>query len=160
MKTLPRRTFIRKTASACMGGCLFLNGLNLDAMGLSWQEDQKPDPESLNYCGYTCPGDCKFKKASIENDAKLKKEAFDAWQIKEQYGLEFDASSSFCFGCKTDQPEGVVTANCTVRKCAREKEFESCIQCNELSVCKKDLWSRFPDFYKQVIGLQQKYMES
>ena len=33
------------------------------------EETQQPlDPKELNFCGYTCPADCKFKVATLEDD--------------------------------------------------------------------------------------------
>ena len=97
----------------------------------------------------------------MENDPVLKKEAFDAWKINDRYGIEFEADKVFCFGCKnTGKPDGVVTVNCTVRSCVMEKALECCIECDELGTCDKDLWSRFPEFKKKVIAMQQTYLEA
>ena len=98
--------------------------------------------------------------ATLNNDAELKKEAWKNWKIEERFGLEFDQEQAICYGCKElDKPEGIVLSRCTVRQCAREKEFDCCIECNELTACDKDLWTRFPDFKKQVIQLQEKYRQ-
>jgi hypothetical protein len=72
--------------------------------------------------------------------------------------MEFNADELYCFGCKnSEKPEGIVLKNCTVRSCAIEKKIESCIECDELVACDKELWERFPDFKKMVIEMQQKY---
>ncbi|MCF8358387.1 MAG: DUF3795 domain-containing protein, partial [Prolixibacteraceae bacterium] len=52
----------------------------------------------------------------------------------------------------------VVVEKCTVRKCVIEKGMDSCIECSELKTCKEDLWERFPEFYKVVIQMQEKYL--
>jgi hypothetical protein len=52
-----------------------------------------------------------------------------------------------------------VLKRCTVRDCAREKELDCCIECDELTECDKDLWRRFPSFKEQVIELQAKYRQ-
>ncbi len=57
------------------------------------------------------------------------------------------------------KPQGMVVSNCTVRACAIEKNYDSCIQCDELTICNKDLWKRFPEFYKRVKEMQSKYKE-
>lgn len=161
METIPRRTFLKKTSQACLGGCLLMSAGGLQAAAHFFPGDKKPDPHKMNYCGYTCPEGCEFKKATLTNDVELKKKAYEAWKIQERYQIPFEADKIFCFGCKnTGQPDGVVSANCTVRSCAIEKNFEACIQCNELPTCSKDLWSRFPEFHKQVIDARSKYMES
>jgi hypothetical protein len=38
-----------------------------------------------------------------------------------------------------------------------EKEIECCIECYELVTCEKYLWTRYPDFTKQVIEMQKEY---
>jgi len=137
---------------------MFASKLMASPEGLSYEEGEKPDPKKLTYCGFQCTQDCQFLKASLENDPALKKEVYETWQIKERYDIDFDAEKIFCFGCKPgDKPEGVVLTHCTVRKCTVEKGFDCCIECSELAECEKDLWTRFPDFKKHVIELQQKY---
>jgi hypothetical protein len=156
---LNRRDFIANSTKLGIAFCSFMIGSKLHAMDHPFAlTDDEIDPKKLNYCGYKCPEDCKFLKASLENDVELKKEAYKSWQIKERYGVEFEADKIFCYGCKNkEKPEGVVLVNCTVRSCAMEKEFDCCIECNELEKCNKDLWTRFPDFAKKVIEMQKKY---
>ncbi|HAN17152.1 MAG TPA: hypothetical protein DCQ24_00640 [Bacteroidales bacterium] len=122
--------------------------------------NEKIDPGKLNFCGYTCPADCKFYIASVENDETGKKEAFKIWKIKERFGVDFDPDTSVCWKCKDMlKPEGVVIQNCTVRACAIEKGYEACIECDKLTTCDKDLWKRFPDFFNAVIEMQIKYKQ-
>jgi hypothetical protein len=123
-------------------------------------EGEEIDPKKLMYCGYVCPEECTFLKGSVENDVKLKKEAYDQWKIKERFNVDFEPEKIFCYGCKNAaKPEGIVLEKCTVRQCVISKELDCCIQCLELVDCDKDLWTRFPDFKKHVIELQQKYLE-
>ena len=150
-----RRRFIRASAIA---GCIMISG-KLSAF--SFPEDKVPDPKKLNYCGYTCPDNCQFLEATVKNDTELKKKAFETWKLDERYGVSFDEKTAFCWGCKTkDKPAGAVVSNCTVRACAVEKKYDSCIQCKELKTCEKDLWKRFPEFHKSVIKMQKTYLET
>ena len=151
-----RRLFIKKsTALSCT---LLVSG---KLLAFSFPEDQIPNPKEINYCGYKCPENCQFLEASVKNDTELKKKAYDTWKIKERYGVDFDEKTTFCFGCKNEEkPAGVVMTNCTVRSCAIEKKLDSCIQCNKLETCNKDLWSRFPDFHKTVIKMRKVYCEN
>lgn len=161
MNSIKRRGFFKKTARAGMACCGLLASSQLGAFENYFIEREISNPKLLNYCGYICPEGCEFKKASLENDPELKKEAFNAWKIKDCYGIEFEADKVFCFGCKNPgKPEGVVTANCTVRTCVIEKELECCIECDELVKWDKDLWSRFPKFKEQVIAMQKIYFEA
>lgn len=159
--TLNRRNFFKKTTQISMACCGLMAASRMEAFGNLFLDGEIPNPKLLNYCGYTCPDGCEFKKASLENDPVLKKEAFDAWKINERYGIEFEADKVFCFGCKnTGKQDGVVTANCTVRTCVMEKDLECCIECDELADCDKELWSRFPKFKEKVIEMQQTYLEA
>jgi hypothetical protein len=163
MKTqIKRREFISQGTKVGVAACCLMM-LKSNAFGSAMIKNmfgkEVPDPASLNYCGYQCPADCIFLKASLADDAELKQAAYDQWKIKERYGVEFDPEKIFCFGCKPkDKPEGVVLSNCTVRSCAVSKKVESCIQCKDLIECKKALWDQFPDFKLQMIELQKKYV--
>lgn len=150
-----RRHFIKNSSFT---GCAILLSGKLSAF--TFPQDELPDPKKLNYCGYTCPADCQFLEASEKNDVELKQKAYEQWKIEEHYGIAFEAEKIFCFGCKnSDKPAGVVLTNCTVRACAIDKQFDSCIQCKQLKNCDKDLWRRFSDFHKSVVTMQKKYFE-
>jgi len=155
---LKRREFLKQTSTACLGCCALLASSNLQAFSYLMLEGENPNPKKLNYCGYTCPTECNFLAATIENDPVKKKAAHEEWGIKERYGLDFDEKTAFCFGCKNDEkPAGVVMSNCTVRSCAIEKGYDCCIECDKLKTCDKDLWSRFAKFHDQVVEMQVKY---
>jgi hypothetical protein len=163
MKRTNRRNFILKCSFACLGCTPFINLLNgkaLDNLQLLVDTDKTIDPKKLNYCGYTCPKDCKVYQASINNDEDLKKEAFKLWKIEERHGIKFDAGNFYCYQCKnTIEPKGVIQEQCTVRHCAIDKGLDCCIECQELRNCKEDLWKRFPDFHESVIKLQVEYKQ-
>lgn len=153
---LPRRDFLKKTSAACMGSCFLLSGKDVSAF--AFKGEKNIDPERLCYCSYSCPQDCSFLKASLLNDAELKKTAFEEWGLAERYGMVFDAEKIFCFKCKPeDKPEGPVLTHCTVRSCVIEKGYRACIECSQLTCCDKDLWKRFPQFHEQVIKMQDQF---
>jgi len=154
-----RRKFV--TTGAIAGCALFISGRLSAIDRFSHLQNEIPDPKKLNFCGYTCPKECPFLEASVKNDTELKRKAYETWQIKERYNVDFDAEKTFCFGCKnSEKPAGVVMLNCTVRSCAIEKKLDSCIECKVLNECDKDLWRRFPDFKKMVIEMQATYFEN
>lgn len=157
-----RRNFLRASSLAGFVCCgmLFSNQSQALTSVKKIFDDELIDPAKLNYCGYKCPPDCKFKEASVKNDTVLLKEAYNLWDIKNRYGVEFNPEKVYCFGCKKPEKEGgVVVDNCTVRTCAIEKGYESCIQCDKLKTCDKDLWNRFPKFHEQVVNMQAKFIE-
>lgn len=161
MKTnFNRREFVTTSA---IGGCALLVSDKLFAFNsFSIFQNEVPNLKKVNYCGYTCPKDCKFLEASVKNDAALKKEAYQIWEMKERFGVqEFDPDKIFCFGCKTtDKPVGIRLQKCDVRNCAIGKKLDSCIECKELSACDKDLWIKFPDFKQSIIKMQAVYFDS
>jgi hypothetical protein len=153
--TTDRRTFLRGTA-VC--GLCMCTGLGVFA-GEGAGSGEKIDPKKREYCGYICPEECKFHQATLADDVELKREAFEAWEIEERFGLEFDPAIAFCHRCKAPgKPDGVVVSHCDVRTCVREKKLECCIECDELPACDRDLWRRFPMFKEQVVELQKKYL--
>lgn len=153
-----RRDFISKTTKTCIGCCALMSSPSL--LAHAFQNNEKIDPQKLNYCSYQCPEKCPWLCGSNNNDIELKKKGYADWKIKERMGLEFNAESMYCFGCKNeDKPEGFLLKKCTVRTCAKEKGYEACIECEELSDCDKELWDRFPSFKEAVIELQKKYQE-
>jgi hypothetical protein len=162
MKTNPsRREFLSKSSKLGLLCGAMVCCPRLLSFGNGLQDDTVPDPKKLNYCGYMCPPDCPMKKATLENDIKLKKEAYKNWRIEEKYGIAFDPEIFFCYGCKEEgKPLGLVVEKCTVRNCAIEKDYDCCIECSELSGCDKEIWKTFPDFHNAVIEMQKKYREA
>lgn len=152
---IDRRKFLAGSARAGMAIC----GACLCSRIPAFATEEALDPKQLCFCGYKCPPDCKFLQGTLNDDLDLKKEAWKLWKIEERFGVEFDPEQAFCYGCKElDKPAGIVLKRCTVRSCAMEKKLESCIECDELQGCDKDLWTRFPKFKKQVIEMRQRYL--
>jgi hypothetical protein len=155
-----RRVFVSTTAKAGFAVC----GLCLCSPLTSFADDDSASDKPIEladrcFCGYKCPDECTFRKATLQNDVELKKQAWKEWEIVERIGVTFDPEQAICYGCKEmDKPKGIVLARCTVRDCAIEKNQECCIACDELTTCDKDLWTRFPEFKKQVIEAQKKYL--
>ena len=160
-KTHSRREFLHNSTAAFIACGAVSFCPRVAAMGNFFRSDEVPDPKKLEYCGYSCPTDCPLYVATLENNPEGKKEAYKNWNIKERYNMEFDPDQMFCYRCKNDEkPEGLVTKNCTVRTCVIDKGLECCIECQELPTCTQPLWQTFPDFYKAVIDMQQKYLAS
>lgn len=154
-----RRNFVK---SGTFAGCALLMSGKLSAIsGFSHLQNEIPDPKKLEYCGYSCPKNCQFLEASVKNDVELKRKAYETWEMKKRFGVDFDADKIFCFGCKNpEKPVGLRLQKCDVRQCAIENKLESCIECEELTNCEKDLWTKFPEFHKAVIAMQKSYFEA
>ncbi len=116
------------------------------------------DFKKYSYCGIQCESQCELFKATKGNNTELKKKVYEAWKMKEEFGIEFDPEKVSCYTCKPgDRPLKPGMKECTVRNCAIEKGAESCIQCGKLKSCDKEFWRTWPELYKHVIGLQKQY---
>jgi hypothetical protein len=155
---LPRRAFLKlcgQLGVACCCGCGFALAAN----------ETKPDAPKLSglksraYCGLVCNDRCPLFKATVANDPAAKEKVYQEWGWKQKYGVEFDPAVVFCHGCKPgDQPLNLSESKCTVRKCSRERNLDSCLQCRKLAGCDKDLWTNWPKFKEQMDKLQQQYV--
>ncbi|HPG40114.1 MAG TPA: DUF3795 domain-containing protein [bacterium] len=155
-----RRDFLKHGAQLC-AICAFSSCIkNGVAQGDPEKTDDKtPDPTKMTFCGYECTIQCELYKATLENNVELKKKVYTDWKMKERRGFDFDPALVFCYGCKvTDKPLNAVLEKCTVRKCAMEKKLAACIQCKALKDCDKELWTNYPEFKKQMLEVQVKYV--
>ena len=159
MKTeLKRRDFDTRCFKAGVACCALSYGNMITGQDPVKQQEGKPDPKNLEYCGYKCPSDCPLKQATAENNTELKKKAYEDFKFKEKYNVDFDPEKVFCYGCKvTDKPLSIPVKSCTVRKCAIDKGYECCIECKGLAACDKELWKSFPQLKVKVIEMQKKY---
>jgi hypothetical protein len=151
-RPIDRRTFISTGATMC-SFCLCAQ-----FPFAAYAGDEPIDPKKRDYCGYICPQDCTFLRGTLEDNVELKREAWKKWKIEERFSLVFNEEQAICYGCKElDKPEGIVLQRCDVRACARDKQLDCCIECNELTTCDRELWRRFPKFKQQVIEMQENY---
>ena len=156
-----RRSFLIQSGRACLAcmGLLAVRGLQSGVAETSVPSEDI-DLKKLAYCSFDCPGNCELMKATLENDAELKKKVFEEKNISGKYKIAFKAEDFFCYGCKTrNKPEGLVLKKCTVRQCARNKGLDSCVQCSHLLSCEKELWMEFPEFKQSVIGKRRAYLD-
>ncbi len=161
-----RREFLKHCSHAGVGCTLLLcPALSLadeDTAQTPSPEEIKAalNPENLTYCGYRCGEHCDLYRATQTNDSVLKRKAFDEQNWEKLYGTEFDPEKVFCYGCKNEeQPASVAMKFCTVRDCSIDRKLASCIQCQQLDKCEKDLWTRFPEHKEYVLKMQAMYVE-
>jgi len=123
-------------------------------------EGKKPiDLKQLSYCGIPCVQVCELYKATRENDVKTKRLVYEKWEMKKNYGIEFDPDKIFCYTCKPgEKPKKVGMDKCEVRNCAIAQGAESCIQCKNLAACDKEFWKTWPALYESSKKLQARYI--
>jgi hypothetical protein len=124
------------------------------------EKEKKPvDLKQLSICGIPCFQSCPLYKATIENNVEAKKVVYEQWEMKKNFGFEFDPEKVFCYGCKAwDKPENKLgLSTCDGRKCAKANEMEACIQCKNLSSCDKEIWKKWPQLYEHTKKMQESY---
>jgi len=90
----------------------------------------------IGYCGVQCNGCEVYKAAHTEDPIKkleIQKKIAQEWTTLFHYN--FDAEQMVCEGCKSDRLCGYC-AQCQIRLCAKQKEVQSCQECDEYS-CEK-----------------------
>ena len=151
-----------KNCAQAGGACcaLFLFDKHLSATdGAEKSKTEKIDFKKLSYCGIPCETQCELYKATLGNNAVLKKKVYDEWKWKEKFKIEFDPEKVFCWGCKPeDKPLKIGMDACDVRNCSIENGMESCIRCGNLAACEKTFWKNWPSFYEQVKKMQAQYL--
>lgn len=91
--------------------------------------------EYIAYCGLNCET-CEARIATINNDDELRSKVAKEWSELNKVTIIPEMIN--CTGCRV---EGVKTpfceSLCTIRKCAKEKNYETCGKCKELEKCEK-----------------------
>ena len=161
-----RRSFLEQCAK-CGGACSALLALNRisraqeTAPAPSGRQEKPVDLAALAYCGIPfayCETRCELFKATRENDVDLKKKVYETWEMKRQFGVDFDPDKIICYGCKPgNKPLKVGMAECEVRTCPIAHGLESCVQCGGLASCGKSFWKKWPVAYEQIKQLQARY---
>ena len=93
--------------------------------------------EMIAYCGLVCHTCAIFLATRENNDEKRHTMRVKiARQIKEVYGTEYEADDiADCDGCRA-KDKRIFCKDCQIRKCAQEKDVESCANCTEYA-CEK-----------------------
>jgi len=88
----------------------------------------------ISCCGLDC-ATCDARKATIANDNELRAKTAREWSV--QFNATIITEMINCVGCRQ---EGVHFAHCTeceIRNCVKDKDFQTCGDCNEMSTCEK-----------------------
>jgi hypothetical protein len=148
-----RREFIE--AGTLTSGCVLLGCLASRVRAADETPKKSYDFDELTYCCYECKAEqCPLLEASLGNDLEYKKGEAAKW--REKYQREFSFDEVFCFGCKVESGRlGFNVKSCVVRACVLGKGLVSCAHCGELAACQKPLWTNYPKFREQVLGIQK-----
>lgn len=89
----------------------------------------------IAYCGLNCET-CEARLATVNNDDKLRAKVAKEWS--ELNKVEITPEMINCTGCRIPGVKFAYCASmCSIRKCAREKQFETCGSCPEMKSCDK-----------------------
>ncbi|MBN2103402.1 DUF3795 domain-containing protein [bacterium] len=158
-----RRGFIKQSVRDLMACCvlsrfpgLLRAGTNENTSG-EGEMDMYIDKVSkdMTFCAYRCSKTCPILVASLKGDHQFLKDKAEAWS-KDHGGSKIPEDQLYCYGCKPiGKPMGFIVSACTVRKCAVEKGYFSCVECDGLATCNQELWKRYPEHRRYVLKLQK-----
>ena len=91
--------------------------------------------EYIAYCGLNCES-CEARLATINNDDALRRKVAAMWS--ELNGVRITPEMINCEGCRTKGVKTVFCESmCAIRRCASEKEYETCGKCPKINTCKE-----------------------
>jgi hypothetical protein len=93
--------------------------------------------KQLAYCGLNCDK-CPLFIATANNDNALREKTFKEWSkiyADHLEGLSVTVKDMSCRGCLSDKDLFIAGANCSIRKCCREKKYATCAECVEYQTC-------------------------
>jgi len=88
----------------------------------------------ISCCGLDC-ATCNAKIATLTNDNDLRIKTAEEWSV--QFNSVITAEMIHCDGCRCTGVHFEYCGICEIRNCVKEKGFETCGDCNEMSSCKK-----------------------
>ena len=89
----------------------------------------------IAYCGLNCET-CEARIATINNDNDLKNKVAKKWSELNKATITSEMIN--CTGCRVDGAKTPFCESlCSIRKCAKDKNYETCGKCSELEKCEK-----------------------
>ena len=91
--------------------------------------------EYIAYCGLDCET-CDARIATVKNDNGLRGKVAEEWSRLN--GVTITPDMINCTGCRIGGVKTPYCASlCPIRRCAVEKELETCAGCSEMDRCEK-----------------------
>lgn len=88
----------------------------------------------ISCCGLDC-ATCNAKIATITNDNDLRRKTAEEWSA--QFKSAITAEMINCEGCRMEGNHFDYCAMCEIRNCVKDRGFQTCADCYEMSHCKK-----------------------
>lgn len=152
MEKQNRRNFLKNTLAAGTGvaiSCSFLSGCCSSSCKNNKSASAEKKLEDLDHLAYCCLNcyECELFIATRDNNEQLKAEVVQKWNIKQDEN--FNLQDFGCLGCKSEKL-AFFCKDCNVKKCAIQKGFQICAQCEDLDYCDKKLWKNFPEIKEKA----------
>ena len=92
---------------------------------------------NLGCCGLNCK-ECSVFICTVNNDDKLRQKTAEEWSIlyAEYLGRSLNLADMNCKGCWSEDTIFIGCSNCPIRKCCKEKGFNTCASCKEYNTCR------------------------
>jgi len=158
MEKQNRREFLKNTLTAGTGfaiSCGFFSGCCSSSCKNNKSASAEKSLEDFDHLAYCCLNcyECELFIATRDNNEQLKAKVVQKWNIKKDEN--FNLQDFGCLGCNSEKLAFFCT-NCPVKKCAIQKGFQLCAQCDELDSCDKELWKNYPEIKENAINVRAK----
>lgn len=95
----------------------------------------------IAYCGLTCT-ECPTYLATVSDDDAARDKVTVDWS--KMFGFKLSREDINCNGCKSDSGRLFGHCNtCQIRKCASEKELDTCASCDDYACEKLSAFLKF-----------------
>jgi len=84
-------------------------------------------------CGLDCAV-CEGRIATVTNDMKMKEKIAEQWK-KDYNSPDITPDKINCTGCREEGAKISHCDVCGIRKCVKDKSFDTCADCDELGSC-------------------------
>ena len=89
----------------------------------------------IAYCGLDCEK-CEARIATVKNDDKLREKIAKEWSELNKVTINKEMIN--CEGCRIDGKKTLFCDSlCEIRKCAKNKNIETCGNCKDMKTCEK-----------------------
>lgn len=88
----------------------------------------------ISCCGLDC-ATCDARIATVNKDNDLRIKTAEAWSV--QFQSTITAEMINCVGCREEGVHFFHCFECDIRNCAKDKGFQSCGECADMTECKK-----------------------
>jgi hypothetical protein len=149
-----RKEFFKSCFAMLLAGAGALAVFGKKGDEVKKETGQKEEKKMIAKCGLVC-SDCPAYIATKNNDDLLREETAKKWSA--MFKVDIKPSDINCDGCQSEsQRLFSYCQTCEIRKCARDREVETCADCPDYSCEKLDKFlADVPEARKVLEGLRK-----